>query len=81
MTVDSLISKVQRQCQELLQKTQASILELTKLIALSSTIQAVHPAQINFRYLQQQMQALKTKRSYCKKSDSKQTPKKNCSGG
>ena len=45
-----------------------SILELTKLIGLLSlTSQAVLPAQINFRYLQQQMQALKTKRSYCKK--------------
>ena len=56
--VDSLImtlslsenkaSKVQKQCQELLQKTQVLILELTKLIGLlSSTIQAVLPAQIN----------------------------------
>ena len=56
--VDSLImtlsrsenkaSKVQKQCQELLQKTQMLILELTKLIGLlSSTIQAVLPAQIN----------------------------------
>ena len=71
VTVDSLImtlslpekkvSKVQKQCQELLQKAQVSILELTKLIGLlSSTIQAVLPAQINFRYLQQQqIQALK----------------------
>ena len=79
VTVDSLImtlslpkkkvSKVQKQCQELLQKTQVSILELTKLIGLlSSTIQAVLPAQINFRYLQQQqIQALKTQGSYCKK--------------
>ena len=34
---------------------------------LSSTIQAVLPAQINFRYLQQQqIQALKTQGSYCK---------------
>ena len=78
VTVDSLnmnlslpekkVSKVQKQYQELLQKTQVSILELTKLIGLLSlTSQAVLPAQINFRYLQQQMQALKTKRSYCKK--------------
>ena len=56
------VSKVQKQCQELLQKTQVSILELTKLICLlSSTIQSVLPAQINFRYVQQQkIQALKT---------------------
>ena len=58
MTVDSFImalslpekkvSKVRKQCVELLQKTQVSILELTKLIGLlSSTIQAVLPAQIN----------------------------------
>ena len=53
--------KVQKQCVELLQKTQVSILALTKLTGLlSSTIQAVFPAQINFRYLQkQQIQALK----------------------
>ena len=62
VTVDSLImtlslpekkvSKFQKQCQKLHQKTQVSILELTKLIGLlSSTIQAVLPAQINFRYL------------------------------
>ena len=49
------VSKVQKQCQELLQKIQVSILELTKLIGLlSPTILAVLPAQINFRYLQQQ---------------------------
>ena len=63
------VSKVQKQCQELLQKIQVSILELTKLIGLlSPTILAVLPAQINFRYLQQQqIQALKTQGSYCKK--------------
>ena len=46
-----------------------SILGLTKLIGLlSSAIQTVLPAQINFKYLQQQqLQALKTQRSYCKK--------------
>ena len=77
-TVDSLImnlsipekkvSKVQKQCLELLQK-KVSILELAKLIVLlSSTIQTVLPAQINFRYLQlQQIQALKTEGSDCKK--------------
>ena len=75
VTVDSLImtlylpekkgSKVQRQCLEL----QVSILELTKLIGLlSSATQAVLPAQINFRYLQQQqMQALKLQELYWKK--------------
>ena len=53
------ISKVQKQCQELLQKTQVSILELTKQIRI--TIQSVLPSQINFRYVQQQqIQALKT---------------------
>ena len=65
VTVDSLImtlspveekvSKVKKQCQELVQKTQVSILELTKMIGLlSSTILAVLPVQINFKYLQQQ---------------------------
>ena len=46
-----------------------SIIELRKLIGLlPSTTQAVLPAQINFRYLQQQqIQALKTQGSYCKK--------------
>ena len=79
VTVDSLImtlslpekklSKFQKQCQELLQETQVPILELTKEIGLlSSTTQPVLPAQINFRYLlQQQIQALKSKGSYCKK--------------
>ena len=79
MTVDSLImtlsltekkvSKVQKQFLELLQKKQVLILELTKVIGLLSlTIQAVLPAQINFRYLQQQQtQALKTQGSYYKK--------------
>ena len=72
VTVDSLImslslpekkvSKVQKQWRELLQKTQVLILELTKLIGLlSSTIQAVLPAQNNFSYLEQkQIQASKT---------------------
>ena len=42
------------------------------------TIQAVLPAQMNFQYLQQQqMLALKTQGSYCKK----ETLRKNCSGG
>ena len=63
------VSKVQKQCQELLQKIQVSILELTKLIGLlSPTILAVLPAQIIFRYQQQQqIQALKIQGSYCKK--------------
>ena len=79
VTVDSLImtlslpeskvSKIQKHCLELLQKTQVSILELTKLIdLLSSIIQAVLPAQVNFRYLQQQqIQALKTQGHIAKK--------------
>ena len=45
-----------------------SVLELTKLIdLLSSTIQAVLQAQINFKYLQQQIEALKTQGSYIAK--------------
>ena len=79
LTVDSLImtlslpekkvSNVQKQCQELLQKTQVLILKLTKLTGLlSSTIQAVLPAQVNIKYLQQQqIEALKTQGSYRKK--------------
>ena len=69
VTLDSLImtltipekkvSKVQKQSLELLQKTQVSILELTKPIGLLN-IQAVLLAQINFRYLEhQQIQALR----------------------
>ena len=65
MTVDSFImalslpekkvSKVRKQCVEPFQKTQVSILELTKLIGLLSlTIQAVLPTQINLRFLQRQ---------------------------
>ena len=79
VTVDSLImtlslpekkvSKAQKKFLKLVQKTQVWILELAKLIGLlPSTIQAALPAQINFRYLQQQqIQALKTQGSYCKK--------------
>ena len=63
------VSKVHKQYLELLQKTQVSILELTKLIGLlSSTIQAVLPAQINFRYLQIQLiHALQTQGPCCEK--------------
>ena len=79
VTIDSLImtlslpekkvSKVPKQFQELLQNTKKSILELKKLAGLlPSTIQAVLPVQINFRYLQQQpIEALKTKGLCCKK--------------
>ena len=79
VTIDSLtmtlslpekkVSKVQKQFQELLQKTKKSILELKKLAGLlPSTIQAVLPVQINFRYLQQQpIEALKTEGLCCKK--------------
>ena len=79
VTIDSLImtlslpekkvSKVQKQFQELLQKTKKSISELKKLAGLlPSTIQAVLPVQINFRYLQQQpIEALKTQGLCCKK--------------
>ena len=63
VTVDSLtmalslpekkVSKVQKQCLELSQKTQVPILELTKQIGLlSSIIQAVLSTLINFRHSQ-----------------------------
>ena len=57
--------KGQKQCQQITQKIQVLILELTKLIGrLSSTIQAVLKSQTKFWYLQQeQIEALKTQRS------------------
>ena len=57
----SLLEKKIVKSSEAVCGTQVSILALTKLTGLlSSTIQAVFPAQINFRYLQkQQMQVLK----------------------
>ena len=66
--LEKKVSKVQKQCLELLQRTQASILESAKLIGLLSLIiQAV--LQINFRYLQQQqIQELRIQGSYCKKA-------------
>ena len=46
---------------------------------LTSTFQAVLPAQLNFKYLQQQqIKALKTVGSYCKKVI---LTRNNCSGG
>ena len=82
--LEKKMSKVQKQCLERLQKTQVSIIELRKLIGLlPSTTQAVLPAQINFRYLQQQqIQALKTQGSYCKKVIlNRNSTRKNYSGG
>ena len=92
VTVDSLImtlslseksvSNVQKQSLECLQKPQVSILESAKLIGLlSSTIQAVPAAQIDFRYLQQQqIETLKTQVCYCKKVILKKNPGKSGSG-
>ena len=71
---DKKVSKVQKQCLELLQKTQVSILNRQ---LLSSTIQAVLPAQINSRYLQLQpittvFTSIKNIGIIFQKSDSKQ---------
>ena len=60
------VEKVLACCREMYCKTFTSILELTKLLGLlSSTIQAVMPAQLQLRHLQQlQIQNLKLKKSY-----------------
>ena len=60
------IKRIQDQCQDLYVKGFVTVLELTKLIGLlASAIQAVLPAQLNFRYLQQQqINALKLDGSY-----------------
>ena len=48
------LMKVTSQCLEMYKTEKVSILQLTKLIGLlSSTAQAVLPAQLQFRYLQQ----------------------------
>ena len=52
---------VSQQCQEIFSQPKTSVLNVTKLICqLSSTVQAILPARIPFRYLQQeQILALK----------------------
>ena len=57
------IKRIQDQCQDLYVKGLVTVLELTKLLA--STVQAVLPARLNFRYLQeQQINVLKLNGSY-----------------
>ena len=54
LTLEKVL-KSQSQCQDVHAKGQVTVHEITKLLGLlSSTIQAVLPAQMNFRYLQQQ---------------------------
>ena len=46
-----------QQCQEIFTHQKTSVLNLPKLIGLlSSTVQAILPARIQFRYLQQEQQ-------------------------
>ena len=48
------IRKIKDQCLRLYKASEVSLLDLTKLIGtLSSTIQAVLPARLQFRFLQQ----------------------------
>ena len=58
--------KIQSQCQDVHGKGQVTVHELTKLLGLlASTIQAVLPAQVNVRYLQQQqIKALRATQCY-----------------
>ena len=60
------IEKVILKCQNLLSHSQTNVLELTKLIGLmSSTVQAILPACLKLRYLQQQqLQSLNQACSY-----------------
>ena len=76
VTIDSLkmclslpqtkVLKLQSQCQDVHAKGQVTVHELTKLLhPLVSTIQAVLPAQVNVRYLQQQqIKALRATQCY-----------------
>lgn len=51
------LKHVSQQCQEILTHQKTSVLNLPKLIGLlSSTVQAILPARIQFRYLQQEQQ-------------------------
>ena len=60
------LKHVSQQCQEIFKQPKTSVLNLTKLIGLlPSTVQAILPARIQFRYLQQeQILALQKKGSY-----------------
>ena len=60
------LQKIKDFCMEIYNAHKVSVLELTKLLCLlSSTVQAVLPAQLQIRYLQQiQIQALSQKYSY-----------------
>ena len=60
------LKHVCQQCQEIFKQTKTSVLNLTKFIdLLSTTVQAILPARIQFRYLQQnQILALQKKGSY-----------------
>ena len=60
------VLKIQSQCQDVHAKGQVTVHELTKLLGLlAPTIQAVLPAQMNFRYLQQQqIKALRETQCY-----------------
>ena len=60
------IGKIKDQCLRLYKASKATLLDLTKLIrTLSSTIQAVLPARLQFRFLQQQqIVSLKQSQSY-----------------
>ena len=63
------IQKVVSECQNLLNNPQRSILELTKLIGLlTSTVQAILPARLNFRFPEiQQISSLLENLSYLDK--------------
>ena len=60
------VLKIQSQCQDVHAKGQVTVHKLTKLLGLlASTIQAVLPAQVNVRYLQQQeIKALRATQCY-----------------
>ena len=60
------VLKIQSQCQDIHDKGQVTVHELTKLLGLIvSTIQAVLQAQMNFQYLQQQqITAMRTTQCY-----------------
>ena len=60
------VLKIQSQCQDVHAKGQVTVHKLTELLGLlASTIQAVLPAQVNVRYLQQQeIKALRATQCY-----------------
>ena len=60
------LTHIIQQCQEIYSQTRTSVLSLTKLIGLlSSTVQAILPGKIQFRFLQQeQISSLKNQGSY-----------------